>query len=189
MFLFNQGADGGAFMSICTGLLPWFSSFTNVTFMMNSASRRGGAIYYDTYRPVLNNVTFTSNSAPHGPDIASYPVKIVKAGTNDTQITLDALTSGIASNETIRLSVVDHDNQISSITTGGRITISKIDPSTSVSGTSSASIVDGIATFNDLVLIAPPGSQNVTYRVSSTMIDSAKIQKQYGKIFITIFFV
>ena len=141
----------------------------------------GGAIYYDLYRPEMTNVVFTNNTAPHGNNIASYPVKIVQASTNSTKVHLNNVASGQENDYEIKLSVVDHDNQISSLTSGGRITISPLSENATVLGSTSASIVEGVATFNGTIFVAPPGSADVKFRLSSTAINTNKLVKQYGK--------
>jgi predicted outer membrane repeat protein len=77
-FINNSRPIGGALYLTC----PDFNekecqfSIANSTFSSNSASVKGGAIYYDTYKPFLTNLSFNNNSAPYGPDLASYPTQI-----------------------------------------------------------------------------------------------------------------
>ena len=153
----------------------------NVTFQNNYASVKGGAIYYDLYRPVMTNVRFINNTSPSGPNISSYPVKVVLTGTNSSFINLTNVASGQTQDVNLIFNVVDYDNQLSSTTSGGRIIISSAVSNTSVLGLSSASIVNGSATFTSLMFVANPGSVNVPFKISSNAIDSSKLLKQFGK--------
>ena len=116
--------------------------------------------------------------------LRAIPVKIIQAETNSTSVVLNNVTSGQERGEAIKFSIVDHDNQVSAISSGGRITISPLTSGAAMLGTSSASLVNGIATFNDLILVAQPGSKNIKYRISSTSIDESKLLRQYGKFFL-----
>jgi hypothetical protein len=62
-------------------------------FVNNSASVKGGAIYYDLYSPkgLLNNF-FSGNNASYGSNYGSYPFKLRLV--NDSTITLSNLVSG-----------------------------------------------------------------------------------------------
>jgi hypothetical protein len=55
-------------------------------FQHNQANDKGGAIYYDSYRPDISEVQFLNNSAKYGNNIASYPVSI-KGVSNFSNIT------------------------------------------------------------------------------------------------------
>lgn len=178
----NKGVDGGGLQVLCSGVNVCKTELFNVSFAYNTATTKGGAIYYDLYRPEMTNVTFLNNTAPHGNHIASYPVKIVQAFTNSTKIALNDVASGQENDYEIKLSVVDHDNQISSLTSGGRITISSLNEKANVLGSTSASIVEGIATFNGTIFVAPPGSSGVQFKLSSGTINTSKLLKQYGKL-------
>ena len=85
-FTNNLASYGGGIALSCTSTLPWLSVLNNVAFKNNTSSKQGGAIYYDLYRPNMTNVIFINNTAPYGPNIASYPVKIVLANSNTTDI-------------------------------------------------------------------------------------------------------
>lgn len=127
------------------------------------------------------NVKFVNNSAPYGPDIASYPVKLVVAGSNSSAIVLDSVPSGQVLSQEIKLHLVDEDNQIISDGTPGSVIISSVDSGTKALGRTSEGIVRGTATFKGLIFIGKPGTRNVKFTVSTSAINRAKIQKQFGK--------
>jgi hypothetical protein len=107
------------------------------------ATTKGGAIYYNLYRPTMTNVTFLFNSAPYGNNIASYPVKIVDAISLSTDIILTGIASGQIIPTEIQFMVVDIDNQISSVSNGGRVTIDAISSGAFALGENSASFIAG----------------------------------------------
>ena len=178
----NLASYGGGIVLSWKLKLPCLSVLNNVTFKNNISSRQGGAIYYDLYRPNMTNVIFINNTAPYGPNIASYPVKIVLANSNATDIVFNDVISGQEQEVDLSFHIVDYDNQLALLATSGRIVISQIIKGTSVFGRSTASIVDGVATFDKLIFNAPPGSKNIPFKISSTLIDSSKLIRQYGKL-------
>lgn len=132
----------------------------------------GGAIFYDLYRPVLDNNTFAHNSALYGPDIASYPVKIKLANSDSDEMVFTNVASGQTITPGIELSLVDFDDQIISTDYSSKITMSRIDSNTSIFGTTEVVVKGGIATFSDIALISKPSSENVAFKVSSPALDS-----------------
>lgn len=115
---------GAAYYHTCSGRPFCRNEFINVTFENMIALDYGGAIYYDIYRPLMTNVTFKNNTAPYGPNIASYPVKVIRTDINSTAFTLDNVASGQTYTQSIELSLVDFDNQIASDTSSGIVSIS-----------------------------------------------------------------
>lgn len=140
----------------------------------------GGGIYYDLYRPKLNNNIFENNSAIYGPDIASYPIKIKMINISSDDIMFDELVSGQTISPSIELCLVDHDEQIVLNDYSSKITISKINSNTTVSGTNEVVVKGGVATFSDLTLIAKPTSENVPFNVHSPSLNSDILNLQYN---------
>lgn len=70
-------------------------SITGNSFSFNSAYKQGGAIYYNLYSPVglLNNI-FLDNTAPYGPNYASYPFKLGLINQTSGELNLKSLVSG-----------------------------------------------------------------------------------------------
>jgi hypothetical protein len=176
----NKGLIGGGIYLSWATTAPCISTLTNVTISNNYASYYGAAIYYDVYRPIMTNVTFVNNTAASGNDIYSYPVRIVTAGTTSSQISIDNVASGQVISASLTFSVVDADSQLLTTVEGKSITISSIDSNTSVLSGNTEEIVNGVATFNSLSLLAYPGAKNVKFKISSTAIDSEVLLKQYG---------
>ena len=85
--------------------------FSNLTFMNNHADNMGGAIYYDSYRPSLTNITYANNSALYGQNIASYPIKIIEQGISNDLIELNNIGPSITYSGTLKLALVDYDDQ------------------------------------------------------------------------------
>jgi hypothetical protein len=54
-----------------------YFSINSSSFDLNYASIKGGAIYYDKYKPALTNVTYgIYNYAPYGSNLAGYPYTV-----------------------------------------------------------------------------------------------------------------
>ena len=140
------------------------------------ASEQGGAIYYNFRRPQFHNNTFTDNTAPDGSNIASYPVRIVMDDMTNQNIELDNVASGLVYSETVKLLLVDFDNQEMNLVNDNQIKISPITNGARLLGTDSASLRMGKAEFdNNLQFAYIPGQENVQYRLSCSLIDSNKV--------------
>ena len=150
-------------------------------FENNRATEKGGAIAYNLYRSEMVNVTFVNNTAPYGPNIASYPVKVVLEGTNSSALELNDVASGQLISDEIKLSVVDFENQITSTNIKGFVSIEPIELDTDSDGQSSEGLVNGVATFRSLILSAKPGSKQVQFKVKTNAIDTSIMLKQFGK--------
>lgn len=75
------------------------------TFNDNYASKMGGCIFYDKYKPQLTNTTFDSlNYAPYGPSIAGIPY-----GIRVVDYTEYPLASGQMYEGKITVEVIDAD--------------------------------------------------------------------------------
>jgi hypothetical protein len=95
-------------------------------------------LHYDFIRPTYHNLTFTSNKAQYGNNIASYPVKIRLKDSDEDTIIFNSVGSGIALANTVELIIVDYDNQIMNLDNINKITIKSMNISTSqVLGTTS----------------------------------------------------
>ena len=91
----------------------WGLSINNTIFNSNSATEKGGAIYYDYARPYFGSlVVFNNNSAMYGPNIASYAVKITYAEDSIKQLKITNLGSGIVLESNLNLALRDYDDQI-----------------------------------------------------------------------------
>jgi len=74
----NTATSGGAIAFLCSLNRHCLFEAGNNTFSSNSASLRGGAIYFNWLPPVISSQNFYSNNtAPYGQDLASYPYDLV----------------------------------------------------------------------------------------------------------------
>ena len=170
----NNIADTGAgihfdcnSMTLCNLLL------VNSTFNSNGAVTKGGAIYYGFNKPVSTYMVFSNNSAPYGPDLASYAVKIRIQGSDTDVIVLDNLGSGIATEEVLILELLDFDNQVMVLNNEDQISISSLNRSiASVAGVSSRQLSRGAAAFDNFITTAEPGSKNIALHTNSKVISS-----------------
>ena len=120
-------------------------------------------MYYDFRRPELTNVTFSKNNALYGNDVASYPVRIVNYDRINDPIILTNVASGISYSETLRLSLVDFDNQIMNLVSTSQIKISAVSNGTLITGVVESSLSNGQADFEDLQFISQPGEMNIEF--------------------------
>ena len=149
-------------------------------FKNSVAGVKGGAIYYDLYRPKLDNITQLNNTAVYGNYIASYPIKIKLTNTNTDLIRLDNVVSGQVYSSLLEFELVDHDGQVISTDNSSTIKINTIHSSTSLDGTLVVAVNHGVAVFDQLTLISKPGSQNVEFGIVSEAIDNDIINLQYN---------
>ena len=177
----NTAIVGGGICIDCVSGDYWYSNISNTTFLNNTATESGGALNYNYKRPELKNNTFNNNKAAYGQDIASYPVKIIRKGSSSDSIIITNVGSGILINETFKLVLSDYDNQPMVLDNISQIKISATTNSSKVAGTDSVKVYSGIGTFENLILINKPGSNNVTFQASSKSIDSNKIVQVFGK--------
>jgi hypothetical protein len=140
----------------------------------------GGFAYYDLYRPISENNIFINVTAPYGPIFASYPVKVNIIGEDSANMVIENAASGQVYGQEIKMSLVDHDNQVVSTNSASKISIVAVKEGTKVIGSSTESVVSGVATFKSIIFVAPPGSQDVEYIITSNGIDINKIRLQYG---------
>jgi hypothetical protein len=179
LFYNNTAQIGGSVNLMCSTKLKCKFDFAGNTFNTSNAVKSGGAIYYDLYRPAMNNNQFINNTALYGENIASYPVKIkLKESENDNIILFDVV-SGINYGETLNLTIVDHDNQIMVLDDTSKIDIKLAQSGTSLSGTTGVKVNHGVASFDNIAFIATPGSSNVTYTLTAESIAKEKLEKQY----------
>ena len=144
--------------------------------MSNTATQQGGAIYYNFRRPQFLNVSYSNNTALYGNDIASYPVRIVMDGMMDQNIEFDNVASGITYSETVRLLLVDYDNQTMNLVNSSQIKILPITNGARLIGIDSASLTMGKAEFDsNLQFVYAPGQTNVEYIATCKLIDSDKV--------------
>jgi predicted outer membrane repeat protein len=53
------------------------STIKNIKFLRNNAKELGGAIFYDLYKPTVDNIVFNLNFASQGDNYGSYPAMLV----------------------------------------------------------------------------------------------------------------
>ena len=144
------------------------------------AEVKGGAMYYNLYRPELENNTYNNNIAQYGNDIASYPIKIKFTNTSSDLIVLDNIASGQVISPSLNFELVDHDKQVILTDSTSTIKASSHSNGTTVEGTLVAAVKQGAATFDELILVAKPGSTNAEFQISSAAVDDDIINLQYN---------
>ena len=151
------------------------STMMNMTFNHNTA-QTGGAINYDFRRPeISNNIIFIENVAQYGPNIASYPVRIVNSVNMNDPIVLSNIASGIAYQETIRMLLIDYDDQTMNLVNSNQIKIVPVTDGAKLQGVDYSVLTNGEAEFDNLQFVYGPGRTNVSYLATCDLIDSDKV--------------
>jgi hypothetical protein len=177
----NNIAEAGAGIHFdCSSMAMCNLAIQNSEFSNNNATEKGGAIYYGYKRPTLTNVKFLNNSASYGPNIASYPIKIRFKGNDTDSMKINNIGPNIFYEREISFALVDYDNQTVLTNSENEITISSDNNISSIVGIDSILMQKGVATFHGLTAVAPIGSKNLKFHVSSKAIDRTKINSIYG---------
>ncbi|CAI2370495.1 unnamed protein product [Moneuplotes crassus] len=180
-FNHNAGLKGSAIAFECTSLELCDLSLDDVNFTNQRASQQGGAINYNYKPPVITNCTFTNNSAQYGPDIASYPVRIRMTQDIHSDMSLTNVGPGIGLDSSIKLSLLDFDNQTMVMNNDDQISIFAVDTqSSSVRGTNTVQLEKGVSEFDSIQFVSEIGSKNVKYRAVSKAIDNTKVNKLFN---------
>lgn len=163
IFTQNQARMGGAMSILCSSVSPCSVSLRDTRFSSNIGHEQGGAIYYNWNRPNLENITFNSNSALYGPDIASYAVKIVDKGTQTNKISKSDIASGVTYPRSLEFELLDYDGQVMNLENSYIIKISPEGAGTSVRGNDFARIQNGTATISDVIFESQAGDTGINY--------------------------
>jgi hypothetical protein len=173
IFKLNKGVNGGAINIKCYLGKACNSTISGSVFENNAASNKGGAIYYNSYRPEMQQNTFSNNSALYGNNIGSYAVKIVECSTTNNKLNIENVPSGLAYNQTLKFALVDYDGQIMNLENSNVAKISSSIAEVSISGIDYAKFTNGISKFSNIVFVGMPGRKNAEYFVTTNAIDSA----------------
>ena len=96
-------------------------------------------------------------------------------------MSFDNVGPNIPNENPLQFELIDYDNQVMVLNSVGQMNIQPVDRSvSSISGTNSVQFKNGVATYDNLVAIATPGSQNITFMATIKAIDSTKIKSLYG---------
>ena len=177
----NCEAKRGGWMALLCNKDTICSYNINMSQFDNSVAHvKGGAIYYDLYRPKMDDVTFKNNSAIYGNDIASYPIKIALINTSSDNIILNNVVSGQIYSPALEFRLVDHDGQTISTDNSSTIKVSSVQNDTSVDGTLRAVTNQGIVRFDELIFNVKPGSNNINFNIDSAAIEKDKVDLRYN---------
>ena len=139
------------------------------------ASVQGGAIYYNYRRPEISKIEYQNNTASYGPNIGSYPVRIVNSVMMNEFIVLTDVASGLVYKKTLRLLLVDYDEQIMNLISNRQIKIVPVTNGASLLGVDYSVLVNGQANFDSLQFVYAPGQDNIQFLATSDLIDSDKV--------------
>lgn len=137
----------------------------------------GGGVYYNLVRPIMENITNYGNIAQYGPDIASYPVKIVQKGTQNNKIYLDNVPAGLEYQDTLEFDLVDYDGQVMNLQSSTSVKILILDSYLSIRGTNMGRVINGQAQIENIIFVGQIGKTNARYSLTSSAIDSKIINE------------
>ena len=189
VFLDNRALDDGDEFSGQGGALFFESKLDNGSvyleeseFIGNKAEISGGGIQWYNFQPDVINSTFNLNSAPYGPDIASFAC-ILKYYNEVKQITL---VPGANSSEYINLYSLDHYGQV--VTTENSsvilVTLLNTSSSSSLSGNIRFKVSQGLFKISQLIIRSKPDSFiNISFscqfKYNNQVDDSSEIVQVY----------
>ena len=136
---------------------------------------QGGAIYYNYRRPEMSNIEYHNNTASYGPDIGSYPVRIVNSVMMNEFIVLTDVASGLVYKKTLRLLLVDYDGQTMNLISNSQIKVVPLTSGASLLGVDYSALVNGQANFDSLQFVYAPGQENIQFLATCDLIDSNKV--------------
>eukprot|EP00347_Sterkiella_histriomuscorum_P017693 403348360 len=197
--------DAGALFVDCEDsvLTPCIYNISNTYFKNNSAMINGGAIKYTFYKPnTTNNVTFSNNHAQYGNDMGSYPVQMIIQSATSTAsrrrlsmlnatataalgvtdgivFQIDTpLVSGSLMTSNISLIIQDENGRILNTDNTSVAVMSSVASDVQVMKSKSVKAVSGEFTFDDVIIIGPPG-RDILLKITSDSIISDKITKAF----------
>ena len=140
------------------------------------AIQQGGAIYYNFRRPLILNTLYNNNTALYGPNIASYPVRIVFDNSINDPMRLSDAVSGAVYSSKFNLTIVDYDNQVMNLLNNGQVKIVAVTNNATVKGIDSSKLINGVAEFDNIQFVYKPGYSNTTFLAISNLIDANKVR-------------
>ncbi|CDW85403.1 UNKNOWN [Stylonychia lemnae] len=196
--------DAGALYLECEDAIYDLCTYSiqNSVFQKNTASVNGGAMKFTYFKPnITNNNTFTDNKAQYGNDLASYPVQMLITQNNAVvQRRLDMLSteetqamnitdgvvfkidiplvSGSLMSQNISLIMLDEMGRSMNTDNNSVAVMSSISSDVQVMKSKSVKAVNGTFTFDDVIIIGPPG-QDIILKITSDSIVSNKITKAF----------
>ena len=179
-FLNNSASYGGAIALLWDTNTFWQYEIADTVFDNNNASNRGGSIYYNLYRPIMQNLTFTNNYASYGPNIASYAIKIKLNNSYSDDIILENVGSGVLYDQTLDFILIDADNQTMVLDSSSQIEIKSFSSDTLVSGINAVKANQGAVSFSSLYFTSNPGDTNVEFEITSKALDTEILKLQFG---------
>ncbi|CAG9309797.1 unnamed protein product [Blepharisma stoltei] len=184
---------GGGFVLECTDLSICEFNITNNSFTGNVASYNGGAYSWSDIMPLVESNTFINNSAPYAADVSSFPVSLVSVDDSGkpqeytrllyspvTQVLSDIASGQIASTP-IKIALVDHNNQVIKTDNSSQAELIALDGSTSLSGETKVTAIEGVFYFDSFIVTSIPGS-SIQIKVYTSAIDTSKSSKAKDQI-------
>jgi len=176
---------GGAVLPDCKDMPSCIFNFTACYFAANHADVSGGALAWQDVRPNVTQTTFRGNTAEYAADISSFAVSIQQVTGSKRRlegIALSNLASGQVATQSLMVALVDHYGNVVTTDNSSSAELVAVDvATTTVSGVSKVTAVQGIFTFDKYIISAEPGT-TAQVRVSTSAIDTSKATKALDSV-------
>ncbi|CAI2378011.1 unnamed protein product [Moneuplotes crassus] len=184
-FINNTAVEGGVVYFYCNDNTSCSLEIDSCHFENNTATVRGGVVYYNYNRPIITDSVFSENYAPYGNESASYAVRIsLLNSTSSEDIVLDNIGPGIKIDTSLHFALLDMDDQIMNLQSASTIIIQPKNSSISlIQGTNVVLLQNGTAMFDSIAMQVDRKYKTATYLVTSKAINRAKVAKVFGTPF------
>jgi len=168
----ESNGEGGALSLLCS------SAYCNVSisdsvFEGNRAGRKGGAIAWSRFKPVLANVVFKGNTALYGGNVSSFPIKIASISSSSLVV---GVPSGQPTTTNVSIGLYDHyDNIVTSDSSSLADLFPISSESTTIAGVTRETAKSGVFHFTAYEITCEPGSTTLI-KVVTTGIDMSKAE-------------
>eukprot|EP00347_Sterkiella_histriomuscorum_P022235 403331196 len=184
-FLNNYAVKGGALCVQCSKSKFCEYNILRTFFDQNYALQAGGAVYFSNHAPYIDNSSSTfglQNYAYYGSNVGSYPVGVRLIKMDET----NHIASGQLYSGTFKVELIDvNQNRLNADSISlvllyllifySNIQLNSLDSRGMVTGKKQVQVLNGVATFANLIFSASPGSKNVIYQFFSPNINNEQL--------------
>ncbi|CAG9330614.1 unnamed protein product [Blepharisma stoltei] len=184
-----SAGNGGGLNLACSDFSTCIFDISYNHFILNYAKYNGGGINWEDICPITNGNSFSDNKAAYAPEISSFAIKLMAVDKNGhlinyrkleeipTVTSIENIASGQITTENITLALVDYYGNIVSTDSSSTAQLFPEDStSTTISGTTKTTAVNGLYNFTTFIVSAKPGT-SISIKITSAGIDTSKQSK------------
>ncbi|CAG9330615.1 unnamed protein product [Blepharisma stoltei] len=184
-----SAGNGGGLNLACSDFTNCAFNITYNSFTENYAKYNGGGINWEDICPITNGNSFSDNKAAYAPEISSFAIKLMAVDKDGhlinyrkleeipTVTSIENIASGQITTENITLVLVDYYGNIVSTDSSSTAQLFPEDStSTTISGTTKTTAVNGLYIFTSFIVSAKPGT-SISIKITSAGIDTSKQSK------------